>query len=48
MVTQWLTDLLQIGRIASVISGKTDPSGEPLVDERPWWKRIYEKISEFL
>ncbi|PPQ92400.1 hypothetical protein CVT25_008750 [Psilocybe cyanescens] len=38
----------QIGRIANAISGKMSASGEPIKDERPWYKRVINKIFEFL
>ncbi|CAA7264368.1 unnamed protein product [Cyclocybe aegerita] len=37
----------QIGRIATVLSGKT-ASGEAVEDNRPWYKRAYHSVSEFL
>ncbi|KAH9482925.1 Calcium-transporting ATPase 3 [Psilocybe cubensis] len=38
----------QIGRIANAISGKTDASGEAIKDDRPWYKRVSNKVLEFL
>ncbi|PPR03337.1 hypothetical protein CVT24_012577 [Panaeolus cyanescens] len=38
----------QIGRIAKVISGKTDASGEAIQDTRPWYKKAGEKVLGFL
>lgn len=40
--------MIQIGRIANAISGKTTASGEPIKDERPWYKRAINKVFEFL
>lgn len=41
--------LPQIGRIAAAInSGKTNTSGESVVDHRPWYQRVLNKILDFL
>ena len=39
-----LTVSPKIGHIAATISGKVDPSGEPVVDNRPFYKRSLDKI----
>lgn len=38
----------QIGRIATVISGEKDASGEPILDSRPWYSKVIGKFFEFL
>ncbi|KAF8974224.1 hypothetical protein BDZ97DRAFT_2052904 [Flammula alnicola] len=38
----------QIGRIADAINGKTNASGEPIVDHRPWYKCASKRVLEFL
>ncbi|KAJ3511996.1 hypothetical protein NLJ89_g3776 [Agrocybe chaxingu] len=37
----------QIGRIATVLSGKS-ASGEAVEDNRPWYKRAYHSVADFL
>ena len=38
----------QIGRIATVLSGKTTASGEAIGDTRPWYRRVYHSVAALL
>jgi len=38
----------QIGRIATVLSGKMTASGEAIEDTRPWYRRALHNVADFL